>query len=374
MRFLHISDLHLGKKLHDLSMIDDQKLVLSRLSEDCVRENVDVVLIAGDIYQNSVPSEEAMQLFDSFLSDLVRKGIRVFMISGNHDSDVRISYFSSLIKAAGIYACESFEGVLQSIEVCKDPKICIHMLPFIKPVHVRKYFPNETIDTYEDAVRTVLDHSPIDPQAVNILMCHQTVSGAQKCDSEEPVIGGVEAVDHHIFDAFDYVAMGHLHGEQYIGRKEVRYSGSLLKYSLSEMKHKKGGILLDVAGKGEMSISKLPFIEPHPMREVRGTLDEIMAMPVSMDYVRVVLTDETPVPDAANRVLQIFPQRIDFRIENSKTKDTQEPVEVADIEQKGIIELFDELYKYLNNKTPLNEEHKKVLQEILDEMDTEETL
>lgn len=374
MRFLHISDLHLGKKLHDLSMIDDQKKVLSQLAQDCVREKVEVVLIAGDIYQNSVPSEEAMQLFDSFLSDLVREGIRVFMISGNHDSDVRISYFSSLIKAAGIFACESFEGVLQSVEVCSEPKICIHMLPFIKPIHVRRFFPDETIETYEDAVRTVLDHSPVDPQAVNILMCHQTVSGAQKCDSEEPVIGGVEAVDHHVFDAFDYVAMGHLHGEQYIGRKEVRYCGSLLKYSLSEMKHEKGGILLDVEGKGKLSISKLPFMEPHPMREVRGTLEEIMAMPVSMDYVRVVLTDEIVVPDAASRVLQIFPQRIDFRIENSKVQDVQEFSDVENVEQKGTIELFDELYRLLNNQTPLSEEHKKVLQEIIEEMGTEETL
>ena len=374
MRFLHISDLHLGKKLHDRSLLDDQKQVLDRLALDCVAEKIEAVLIAGDIYQNSMPSEEAMELFDQFLTNLVKNNIRVYMISGNHDSDVRISYFASLIRSAGIYTSEAFGGVLQSIQVSVEPKIVIHMLPFIKPIHVRRFYCEEKIESYEDAVRTVLDHSPIESDAVNILMCHQTVLGASRCDSEEQVIGGVENIDPHVFDAFDYVAMGHIHGEQSVGRDEVRYSGSLLKYSLSEMNHKKCAIVVDVKGKGEIEISKLPYLEPHTMREVRGTLSEIMDMPFSLDYVRVILTDELVVPDAANQITQIFPNRLEFRIENSKSKESDVEMETVDVEQKTPVELFDELYRSQNNDVSLSEEHIRILNEILEEMNGEDSL
>ncbi len=374
MRFLHISDLHLGKKLHDRSLLEDQKLVLDRLSQDCVTENVDAVLIAGDIYQTSTPSEEAMELFDRFLTRLVDQHIRVYMISGNHDSDVRISYFASLIRSAGIYTSETFKGVLQSVRVSDEPQIVIHMLPFIKPIHVRKFYPDLKIESYEDAVRTVLENSPLEADAINILVCHQTVLGASRCDSEEQVIGGVENIDPQVFDAFDYVAMGHLHGEQSVGRDEVRYSGSLMKYSLSEMNHKKCAIILDVKGKGEIEISKIPYLEPHPMREVRGTLSEIMDMPFSLDYVRIILTDELVVPDAANQVTQIFPNRLDFRIENSKSKETETQMDVVDVEQKKPEDLFDELYRFQNNDVPLSEEHVRVLREIMEELKTEESL
>ena len=212
MRFLHLADLHLGKQMNDWSLLSDQEAILQQIVSIADSEKVDAVLIAGDVYQRSSPQAEAMALFDSFVSQLVELGKKVFIISGNHDSALRISYFSSLIKSSGVYVSEAFDGKMQSVTLQdRDGEIVIWMLPFLRPSQVKRKLPEEKITTYQDAVEAVLRQSPIDPKKRNILMCHQFITGSETSDSEERAVGGLDNIDAAVFDAFDYVSLGHIH-------------------------------------------------------------------------------------------------------------------------------------------------------------------
>ncbi len=299
MKFLHTGDLHLGKQLNDVSLLEDQRFILWQMIDIAKNENVNAVLIAGDVYQKSAPPAEAMALFDRFLTELNSMGISVFMISGNHDSSQRISYFSSLIRASGIYTSESFEGKLQCVRINDEHgPLNIHLMPFIKPLHTRKWFPDETISSYQDAVCAVLHSSPVNTDERNVLLCHQFITGSETSDSEEASVGGLENIDASVFSDFDYVALGHIHKPQRMTRDTLRYAGSPLKYSFSEVNYRKSVCIVEMGAKGEISVSTVPLTPMHEMRLVEGLFADIMRMPYSEDYVWVTLNDEITPPDA----------------------------------------------------------------------------
>lgn len=350
MRFLHLADLHLGKRLRDISFLEDQADILRQITHYAKRYAVDCVLIAGDIYQSTNPSAEAMALLDDFLGKLRQMQIKVFMISGNHDSEARIAYLSHLIREAGVYTSTAFTGTLQQITMEDEHgEYVISLLPFCKPVHVRMHYPDADILTYEDAIACVMQHSPIDTEKRNLLLCHQCIAGCSVCDSEMHAVGGLDTVSAELFSAFDYVALGHLHQGQQVLRPTIRYAGSPLKYSVSECDHKKSIPLVEFGKKGEISVELLPLTPLHDMRCVEGKLEDVLQMLYSEDYIQVTLTDDMVPPDAVTRLHTVFPNMLHMRIMNSRTDDdrtvfTEERTDAFNAES-----LFCEFYALQNN-------------------------
>ncbi len=370
MRFLHIADLHLGKQMNDLSLLPDQEYILEQIVSIAQGEQADAVLIAGDVYQRSSPQAEAMALFDSFVSRLAGLGKKVFIISGNHDSALRISYFSSLVKSSGVYISEAFDGALQSVTLSDgDGEIVVWMLPFLRPFQVKRKLPEERIVTYQDAVGAVLRQAPIDTKKRNILMCHQFITGCETSESEERMVGGLDNVDAALFDAFDYVALGHIHKPQRVLRDTLRYAGSPLKYSFSEANHKKSVAIVDVFDKGDVRVRTAPLYPLHDVRLVEGTMDGLMAMPYSEDYLWVTVHDELPPPDARVTLGVNFPNMMKFSIVNSRTKEDIDVLATQSMENKTISELFSDFYRLQNNDQAPGEAHRKVLEKVLKELE-----
>ena len=370
MRFLHIADLHLGRQMNDLSLLPDQEYILQQIVSIADGERADAVLIAGDVYQRSSPQAEAMALFDSFVSRLVNLGKQVFIISGNHDSALRISYFSSLIKSSGVYVTEAFDGTLQSVALRdRDGEIVVWMLPFLRPSQVKRMLPEEKIATYQDAVEAVLRQTPVDPKVRNILLCHQFITGCETSDSEERAVGGLDNIDASVFDAFDYVALGHIHKPQRVHRDTLRYAGSPLKYSFSEANHHKSVTIVDVPEEGDVVVRAVPVYPLHDVRLIEGKLDELMELPYSEDYLWVTVRDELPPPDARVTLGVNFPNMMKFSIVNSRTKTDVDVLATQSMENKTIPELFSDFYRLQNNDQAPSEAHQKVLQKVLKELE-----
>ena len=370
MRFLHIADLHLGKQMNDLSLLPDQEHILRQIASIADSEQAEAVLIAGDVYQRSSPQAEAMALFDSFVSQLVSMGKQVFIISGNHDSAQRISYFSSLIKSSGVYVTEAFDGTLQSVKLRdREGEILIWMLPFLRPSQVRRTLPGEKIISYQDAVEAILRQAPVDPKKRNILMCHQFITGCETSDSEERAVGGLDSIDASVFGAFDYVALGHIHKPQKILRDTLRYAGSPLKYSFSEANHRKSAAIVDIREKGDITVRTVPLFPLHDVRLIEGNMDELMALPYSEDYLWVTVHDELPPPDARVTLSVNFPNMMKFSIVNSRTKYDIDVLAAQSIEHKTIPELFSDFYRLQNNGQAPGEAHQKTLLKALKELE-----
>ena len=370
MRFLHTADLHIGKIFDNISLTEDQICILNQIAAIAERENVDAVLIAGDVYQRSAPQAEAMEVFDGFLTKLTKAGKKVFMISGNHDSAQRISYFSSLIKGAGVFTAEQFDGHLQTVTLNDEfGPLHIHMLPFVKPVHVKHALPGAKIDNYTDAVEAVLAASPVNENERNILICHQYVTGAIPCDSEESSVGGLDNVEADVFEAFDYVALGHIHRPQKMTRETLRYAGSPLKYSFSEKDDKKSVTLLDMGAKGDVKLKAVALTPLHEVREIEGMLDELMALPYSEDFIHATIHDESPASDAHRTLRTVFPNLCRFSVVNSKTKLSIDVLSKEETEGKSITELFSDFYRLQNNEQAPDEKLMKLLTKVLDEME-----
>ena len=370
MRFLHIADLHIGKMMNDLSLLADQEAVLRQILSIADSERVDAVLIAGDVYQRSSPQAEAMSLFDWFVSQLAERKISVFIVSGNHDSAQRISYFSALIKASGIYVTEAFEVALQSVAL-RDAagEIIVWMLPFLRPSQVRRKLPGEKIATYQEAVEAVLRQTPLDTKKRNILICHQFITGCETCDSEERAVGGLDNIDAAVFDAFDYVALGHIHKPQRIGRDTLRYAGSPLKYSFSEAGHKKSVAIVELREKGDITVRTVPLYPLHDVRLLEGRLDELMRLPYSEDYVWVTVHDELVPPDARVTLSVNFPNMMKFSVVNSRTKYDVDISAARELEKKTVSELFSDFYRLQNNDQAPGEAHQRVLEKVLRELE-----
>lgn len=373
MKLLHLGDLHIGKSVNDYSMIEDQKYIFHQILTMIDEHKADGVLIAGDVYDKAVPSEEAVSVLDSFLCRLAERQVKTYMISGNHDSDERLHFGSALFETNGIYICSKYDGSLYKQTIQDEfGTVNLYLLPFVKASQVRHFFPEEEIDTYDKAVRVILDHGNINQKERNILVAHQFVAGS----SEEPKLGGsenasvqqvgaVEKIGSDCLDLFDYVALGHIHSPQRVGRDSIRYCGSPLKYSLSEVHNEKSVPMITLGPKGELDMEFLPLKPMRDMRHLKGRLEQLLDkknITDTDDYIYVTLTDETPIPDAMAIVRQYYPNTMKLDYENSHTKG-METVDISRVtREKSFPELISEFYHMMCG-CEMGEEEQKVLLE-----------
>lgn len=448
MKFFHLADLHLGKRVNGFPMIEDQKLILDQIVELAEQECPDGVIIAGDVYDKSIPPVEAVNLFDDFLVTLTKRNLQVFVISGNHDSAERISYGGRVMEQSGIHisprvdagrpssAEESEDDYPDSTaeEAGEDPQdstldeageaaentaaedigsdagndtaadenddvsqasgteaagirpVCmedaygpinIYLIPYIHPSVVRGIYPEEKITDWTQAMEVLIRHAHVDPSARNIAVAHQYITAGgvrpEECDSEQKHIGGLDNVDYSVFDAFDYVALGHLHGPQRIGRDTVRYAGSPLKYSFSEEKHKKSVTLVEIKEKGNVEFRQIPLVAARDFKTLRGTFAELMTpeftAPLSAeDYYRIILTDEQDVDQAMARLRKYFYKNLmDLDYDNTRTR-TQN---VIDAEEEALekepIEVLQDLF-LKQNGSEMNEFQTELASRLIEEI------
>ena len=373
MRFLHLSDLHLGKRVNEFSMLEDQAYILKEILNIIDEQKVEAVLIAGDIYDKVIPSAEAVRLLDDFLTRIAARELPVFLISGNHDSAERVAFGSRLMSSRQIYLSPVFESDVEPITISdRYGEINIYMLPFVKPSLVKRVYPEEEIITYQDAVNAAVQHMQIDTDKRNVLLAHQFVTGAARCDSEELSVGGLDDVDASIFDGFDYVALGHLHGPQKIGKETVRYSGTPLKYSFSEANQKKAAVIVDVEEKGKINIQQIPLVPKHDMWEIRGTYMEVTALDFykdmkTDDYLHITLTDEEDIPDAIGKLRTIYPNIMKLSYDNLRTRAAGTVRGTAEVEEKSPMELLKEFYEMQNNQ-PMTDEQEEIARGMMEEI------
>lgn len=355
MKILHLGDLHIGKSVCDFSMIADQKYMLEQILEIISHYEIDMVLIAGDVYDKAVPSEESVKLLDYFLCRLSAMGTETFMISGNHDSHERLNFGSSLFESNQIHICAKYNGSLYKKQ-CEDEsgKINVYLLPFIKASQVAHFYPDAKIASYEDAVRTVLAQSEIDTSERNILVAHQFVAGK----SQDPLLAGsegaavvnvgtVEKIGADCFDHFDYVALGHIHSPQKIGRETVRYSGSLLKYSLSEVNNEKSFPVVSLGKKGEVTVELLKIKPLREMRHLKGKLKQLLDrnnIKSPEDYIYVTLTDEEPIPDVMSIFQQYYPNTMKISYDNAHTREAEQKDMTKVVKEKSFSQLISDFY------------------------------
>jgi len=371
MKFLHISDLHLGKRLHDRSLLEDQRHILDQILALAEAEKPDGVLIAGDVYDKAVPSAEAVELFDDFLVRLAELVPHVFLISGNHDSPERIAFGGRLMDAKGVHVSPVFAGVVEPVTLTDEHgPVDVWLLPFVKPVHVRRFFPEAEITNYTEALAAAIGQMPVDTGRRNVLVTHQFVTGAATCDSEEHTVGGTDNVDAAVFAPFDYVALGHLHGAQSVSRPGIRYCGSPLKYSFSEARHEKSVTMVTLSADGLDEIRTLPLTPLRDMRQIRGSYMELTARSfyegtAREDYLQVVLTDEEDVPEAIARLRAIYPNILRLDYDNCRTRSAGEFTGEA-IPEKSPLALFDELYQRMNGRE-MSERQRQLVLSLLEE-------
>lgn len=365
MKLIHLSDLHLGKRVNEFSMIEDQKYILTKIINVIDDEKPDAIIIAGDIYDKPIPTAEAVELFDDFLVRLAGRNIETFIISGNHDSPERLSFGNRLIDLSGIHISPAYNGIVEPY-LLKDEfgEVNIYMLPFVKPVNVRRFFPDEEIISYNDAVRVAVENMKVNSDSRNIIVTHQFVTGALRSDSEDISVGGTDNVDVSVFDKFDYVALGHIHGPQKIKSDRIRYCGTPLKYSFSEANHKKSVSIIELKEKGDLSLRTIPLVPLHDMVEIKGTYDELSlknfydGTTYQEDYIHITLTDEEDVIDAVSKLRVIYHNLMKLDYDNERTRHSIKLTGAEDVEHKSPIELFSEFYLKQNGIEMTDEQSK----------------
>lgn len=369
MKFVHLSDLHIGKRVNEFSMLEDQEHILNEILKTIDEEAPDAVLIAGDVYDKSIPSTDAVEMLDSFLFHLAERKKEVFIISGNHDSPERLSFGSRLIDSSGIHIAPVYSGEIKPYPV---KGVNIWLLPFIKPVHVRRFFEEESIESYNDAVRVAIRHMAVDPGERNLLVTHQFVTGADCTDSEERItVGGTDSVDASVFDGFDYVALGHIHRPQNCGSERIRYCGTPLKYSFSETNDVKSVTVGELSEDKQLTIRTVPLTPRHNMVKLRGSYDELMAKSFyegtsyQEDYTHITLNDEEDIPDAVRRLRNVYHNLMKLEYDNQRTR-TNNIIQGANaVENKSPLEVFNDFYREQKGK-PLNDEQMAFLQTIIE--------
>ena len=377
MKFFHLADLHLGKRVNGFPMIEDQKIILDQILELADSEHPDAVMIAGDVYDKSIPSVEAVNLMDDFLVELVKRKLQVFIISGNHDSAERISYGGRVMEQSGIHISPRISGCGPIRLEDQYGPLYIYLFPYIHPSVVREAYPDEKVTDWTQAMEVLIRNAHVDPAARNIAVAHQyvTASGVrpEECDSEQKHIGGLDNVDYSVFDAFDYVALGHLHGPQRIGRDTVRYAGSPLKYSFSEEKHKKSVTLVEIKEKGQVEYRQLPLVPARDFKTLRGTFSEVMspgftALLSAEDYYRIILTDEQDVDQALARLRKYFYKNLmDLEYDNTRTR-TQSDIDAGEEAlEKEPIEVLQELF-LKQNGTAMNDFQTQTAARLIEEI------
>lgn len=364
MKLIHLSDLHLGKRVNEFSMLEDQQYILTEILRIIDEEQTDGVLIAGDVYDKTVPSAEAVALLDDFLVRLAKRDLQIFLISGNHDSPERMAFGGRLMEGSGVHLAPVYDGRVNPITLTDAyGTVNFYLLPFVKPAHVRRCFPEREITTYTDALAAAIEAMGVDQTGRNVLVTHQFVTGAARCDSEELSVGGTDNVDVSVFDPFDYVALGHIHGPQRVGRETVRYCGTPLKYSFSEAGHQKSVTVVELGSKGTVSVRTVPLIPLRDLVELRGTYEELTfrgfyeGTSYQKDYVHITLTDEEDVPDAMRKLQIIYPNLMKLDYDNRRTRAGARLDGAEDAEQKSPLELLEEFYEKQNGQ-PMGEEQQ----------------
>lgn len=371
MKLIHLSDLHLGKRVNEFSMLEDQAFILQEILRIIDEEQPQAVLLAGDIYDKSVPSGEAVQLFDGFLWELSSRKLQVFVISGNHDSPERLSFGGRLMEGSGIHLSPVYSGKVEPV-VLEDAygPVNVYLLPFLKPAHVRRYFPEEEIGTYTEALGKAVEALEIHKEQRNVLVTHQFVTGASRSDSEEISVGGSDNVDASVFDDFDYVALGHIHGPQNIGSPRIRYCGTPLKYSFSEVGQQKSVTMAELKEKGALEVTARPLTPLRDLREIRGSYLEVTAKSFyegrnREDYLHITLTDEEDIPDGAAKLRVIYPNLMRLDYDNARTRSRNLPEGAEEPAAKPPLELFEEFYERQNNQ-PMTEEQIRFSRELME--------
>lgn len=374
MKFLHLADLHLGKRVNGFSMLEDQAHILRQILAILDDEQPDGVLIAGDVYDKSVPSVEAVELLDSFLTELRARGVPVLLISGNHDSPERLAFGGRVMDSCGIHISPVYDGALAPVTLHDEfGPVHVWLLPFVKPAHVRRWFPDADIESYTDAVAEAVAHMDIDTAARNVLVTHQFVTGGARSGSEELSVGGTDNVDSGVFAPFDYVALGHLHGAQHIGRETIRYAGSPLKYSFSEARQHKSVTVVTLGEKGDVQVRTVALTPLRELREIRGSYDELTARSFyehttyRSDYLHLILTDEQDVFDAMSRLRTIYPYLMTLDYDNARTRAAGGMSVPAETERRTPLELFEALYQRQNHR-PMSEVQRAYIAQLMEQI------
>ena len=373
MKIMHLSDLHIGKRVNEYSMLQDQDYILKEILNIIDDEKVETVIIAGDVYDRSLPPNEALELFDEFLYQLSSRNVNVFVISGNHDSPERISYCGRMMTENKIFLSPVYDGNVKPITLNDDyGEVNFYLLPFVRPADIRRYFPDENIENYTDAVEVAIDNMNVDFNERNILVTHQFVTGAEISESEDIIVGGTDNVSGEVFDGFDYVALGHIHREQTVGKDNIRYCGTPLKYSFSEAKNIKSVTILDFNDKGNIEYSKIPLTPFRDMREIRGTYYELTLKSNyestnTEDYLHITLTDEEDIPDAIGKLRSIYPNIMKLDYDNLRTRGSGTVDAIENIESKSPFELFADLFKQQNNQD-MSEEQEEIMRNLIDKI------
>ena len=374
MKFLHLSDLHIGKKVNNISMIEEQKFVLKEAIDLIINHEINAVLIAGDVFDRAVPSIEAMEVLNDFLFELNKLNTNVYIISGNHDNMERLSYLSDLLYKSNIFISKPFYG---DIECFNLNDINIFLMPYIYPFIVRKYFPDEKISNYNDAIKCVIENTVLDDNKINILVSHQFVVSSNTpvlSESEQKSVGGVEEIDYRIFEKFDYVALGHLHCPQKIGIDKIRYGGSILKYSFSEINQNKSFCVVDIKSKNDISIELYPIVQKHDMKEYRGFIDEFLSKDFYSkinkdDYIHFTLLDEN-VMDAKSKLSSIYPNIMLLDFDNSFTRNLDCGFDVNLKEQKNLVEHFCDFYHTQSDEN-IDKSRKQIVVDVFNSIQKE---
>ncbi len=380
MKILHLADLHFGKILQEQSLIEDQEYILKEIINIIKEKEIKALLISGDIYDRSVPPTEAVNLLDNFLKILIKDlKIKVFIISGNHDSKDRLGFGNKIFEDEGLYIESKYNGRLKKVKLEDEyGPLNIYMLPFIKPVEVKKFFEDDLENNYDLAINKIIEKEKIDKSERNIIMVHQFVTAGnvkpERTESEVLSLGGIENVDVSNFKSFDYVAIGHVHRPQKIGRDTARYAGTILKYSFSEINHNKSIPIIDIKEKGNITINLLPLKPLRDMREIKGPIEELIREENYKegnleDYIKAIITNEEPVYDAIGKIKKIYPNTLKLEIQNSKTinSNTEQNINLEEVKKKSELELFSDFYK-LQNNLDLNEKQKEIVKNIISEV------
>lgn len=368
MKLFHISDLHLGKRVYEFSMLEEQKELLESILNRIEEEKPDVLLITGDVYDKPVPPTEAVKLLDDFLTKLAEKGLHTYIIAGNHDSAQRLEFGKDIIGKNGIHITGSIEKELEHfVETDDFGKVHIWLLPFFKPAHVNGLL-GESFTSYGEAAKALLDGSNIDRAKRNIILVHQFVTWkgtAERSDSEMLSLGGVEEIDASLFFAFDYAALGHLHSPQKMGKETVRYAGSPMPYSFSEIRQKKGITVVELKGKGDISLDFIPLETKRKFREIKGPLKELLSAAKaeggSADYIRCILTDKEALLDPMGQMRSVYPNLMTLEFQQREMENEQEiSIDTEDIRPDELFAMFFEK----QNEKELNGTQEKLLESI----------
>lgn len=372
MKLFHLSDLHIGKRVNEFSMIEDQKYILTQILYAADQEKPDGILISGDVYDRTIPTAEAVQVFDAFLTRLSEQKIPAFIISGNHDSAERLAFGSSLMGKSGIYFSKVYDGTVEKIPM-QDAygTVWIYLLSFLRPSTIRHALPEraEEVQSAADAVRIALEQTKIDEKERNVLLAHQFVTGAKRCDAEELQVGDVDQIPAELFASFEYVALGHIHSPQKVGRETVRYCGAPLKYAFSEAGQEKSITVVELKEKGSVDLRTIPLKPLHDLRKIRGTYLEVTAKSFyenrdCEDYLQVTLTDEEDVPDGMAKLRTIYPNLMRLEYDNKRTRSNAEVRAAERVEEKSELELFQEFYELQNNQS-MTEVQEQFVEELL---------